>query len=325
MNERLGVINYKIILFSVYLSFSLCIESVPADEPAVYPMAVFQFQERGKEVSELGAKVTDLLFARLSTEPSVYLVEREDMKQIIEEQQLNLSGLVGPAAATRVGQLTGAKILISGSVLQSDQTLYLIAKVIGTETSRVLGASAKGTLSDELDKLVDELAKQVVELMNSRAGELVAKPVTREDRLAKIKDALGKSNLPSIAVNVSERHIGQSTIDPAAATELEFLFTESGFKVLQGVTNTKSADVMVTGEGFSEFASRHGNLISVKARLELKVIERSSGLVLFADRHVSVGIDLSEQIAGKAALQEAASQLALRLLPALARISEDIK
>ena len=325
MNERLGAIDYKTILFSTYLLFSLCVESVRADEPAVYPTAVFQFQERGKDVSELGAKVSDLLFARLSAEPTAYLVEREDMKKIIEEQQLNLSGLVNPAAATRVGQLTGAKILISGSILQTDQTQYLIAKVIGTETSRVLGASAKGTVGDELDELVDELAKQVVELMNSRAGELVAKPVTREDRIAKIKEALGKSSLPSIAINVSERHIGQSTIDPAATAELEFLFMESGFNVLEGLTSTKSADVIVTGEGFSEFANRHGNLISVKARLELKAIERSSGQLLFADRHVSVGIDLSEQIAGKSALQEAASQLAQRLLPALAKFSEGKK
>lgn len=73
------------------------------------------------------------------------------MKRLIEEQQLNLSGLVNPAVATRVGQRTEAKILVNGSVLQTDETLYLIAKVIGTETSRVLGASSKGTVRDELD------------------------------------------------------------------------------------------------------------------------------------------------------------------------------
>ena len=45
----------------------------------VYPVAVFAFQERGREVSELGKQVTDLLFANLAVNPDLYLVEREDL------------------------------------------------------------------------------------------------------------------------------------------------------------------------------------------------------------------------------------------------------
>jgi TolB-like protein len=294
-----------------------------ADKVKIYPLAIFPFQERGRDVSELGAQVTDLLFANLAAEPDLYLVEREDLQKILDEQELNLSGLVNPETATKVGHLTGAKILVTGSVLQVDETLYVIAKVIGTETSRVLGASAKGGARDEMDGLVEELAGKVAEVVSTRADDLVAKPVTREDQLAALKKKLGGGQRPTVSIDISEQHVGQATIDPAAETELALFCREAGFQVLDRQEGQQKADVLITGEGFSEFAARHGNLVSVKARLEVKAIDRETGRVLAIDRHVSIGVDLSEQIAGKTALQDAAASLAAAVLPKLVEPAQD--
>ena len=299
---------------------ALCVQAADKDKKEkskVYPVAIFPFQERGREVSELGNKATDLLFANLVVAPELYLVERADLKKILDEQELNVSGLVDPATATKVGQLTGAKILVTGSVLQVDTSLYVIAKVIGTETSRVLGASVKGGVRDDLGGLVEELGKKVNELVATRSGELVAKPVTREDQLADLKKKLGGGKRPTVVIDVKERHVGQVTIDPAAETELALLCSEAGFQVLDRQEGKQKADVLITGDGFSEFAARHGNLVSVKARLEFKAIDRATGRLLAIDRHVSIGVDLSEQLAGKNALQDAAAELAGRILPKL--------
>jgi len=62
------------------------------DEPAIYPVAILPFQDRGRDAAELGPKVTDLLFAQLIAKPDLYLVEREDIKKLFDEQELNLSG-----------------------------------------------------------------------------------------------------------------------------------------------------------------------------------------------------------------------------------------
>jgi TolB-like protein len=299
---------------------ALCVQAADKDtkeKSKVYPVAIFPFQERGREVSELGNKATDLLFANLAAEPELYLVERADLKKILDEQELNVSGLVDPATATKVGQLTGAKILVTGSVLQVDTSLYVIAKVIGTETSRVLGASVKGGVRDDLGGLVEELGKKVNELVATRSAELVAKPVTREDQLADLKKKLGGGKRPTVVIDVKERHIGQVKIDPAAQTELALFCSEAGFQVLERQEGKQKADVLITGEGFSEFAARHGNLVSVKARLEVKAVDRATGRLVAIDRHVSIGVDLSEQLAGKNALQDAAAELAGRILPKL--------
>ena len=81
----------------------------------------------------------------------------------------------------------------------------------------------------------------------------------------------------------------------------------------------KKADIILKGEGFSEFAGRfqHGNLVTVKARLEVKAIDRATDKVIAIDRQTTVEVDLTEQIAGKKALQEAAAQIAERMLPKL--------
>ena len=295
-----------------------------ADDPlAVTPVAILPFQERGRDAAELGPQVTDLLFAKLVANPDMYLVEREDINKLLEEKELNLSGLVNPGQAVQVGHLTGAKIIVTGSVVIAGDSQYLVAKVIGTETSRVLGASAKGRIDDDLDGLVEKLAESVALTISERASELIAKPVVPEDRIAAISKALGDRKRPSVWIEITERHIGQATIDPAAETELASICRELGFDVIDHKEgNRNSADVLLVGEGFSQFASRHGNLISVKGRVELKAVNRETGKVLATDRQVSLAVDLAEQVAGKAALQEAAANIAGRLLPKIVELEQ---
>src|SRR5690348_15542401 len=104
----------------VYAALSVSGISIGADvqHDQIYPVAVLMFQERGSEVKELGGKVTDLVFAGLAASPQLYLVDREDLKKTLAEQELNLTGMVKPAEATKVGQLTGARIIVTGSVMQ---------------------------------------------------------------------------------------------------------------------------------------------------------------------------------------------------------------
>ena len=49
----------------------------------------------------------------------------------------------------------------------------------------------------------------------------------------------------------------------------------------------------------------------------MKAIDRRTGRVLAVDRQTTVALDLTEIIAGKTALQEAAAKIAERMLPKL--------
>jgi hypothetical protein len=62
-----------------------------------------------------------------------------------------------------------------------------------------------------------------------------------------------------------------------------------------------------------------GNLISCKSRLEIKVRDVATGNILVEDRQTNVGVDVAEQTAAKTALENAADELAERLIPKLGK------
>ena len=284
-----------------------------------FPIAILPFKTRDKQDHEIGEKVTDLVFSHLVIDSELLLVDREDLGKVLEETELNLSGLVNPNEAIQIGNLTGAKILVTGSVFEVDDSVYVVAKIIGTETSKVIGASVKGDVDDRLDELVATLGKEIIASIKKNSTLLVAKPVDAKSRIAAIKKALGNGKLPIVFVSVEEQHVGQKSFDPAAQTELTLILKECGFQVIDSSEgNPSQAEVVITGEGLSEYAARNGNLTSVKARLEIKAVDRESDQVIAIDRQTRMAVELGENLAGKQALQEAVADIAERLIPIIA-------
>ena len=289
----------------------------PAPPPAVYPAAIFAFQERGTDVKEFGGKIADLLNALLSANPDMLIVDRAEMAKMLTEQEINAAGLAKPEEATKIGQLTGAKLLITGSVFTAGKKLYLTTKIIGTETTRVVAEQVSGAATDDLGALTEALAVKISQRIAKDSNLLMPKPVTDKDLIAELKAKLGEGQRPTVTVNITERHVGAPTIDPAANTELVLFCKETGFKVLDNSIGVKPPPLKITGEGMSEFATRIGDLVSVRARLEVKVIDPATDEVITVDRQTVILVGVTELIAGKEALQKAASTIALRLLPKL--------
>ena len=121
-----------------------------------------------------------------------------------------------------------------------------------------------------------KLADAVDESVTKNAEKLVPKPVAVADRIAEFGKKLGKGGASGrCSCRWRERHIGQPAVDPAAQTEVMRFAKETGFEIVDPDEGGKSkADVLVTGEGFSEVAGRVGGLVSVRARVELKAVDR---------------------------------------------------
>src|ERR1035438_7839670 len=209
----------------------LAISSARASD-TVLTVAIFDFESKDEAVHDLGAKVAGLLNARLSAEPEIITVERTELAKALGEQELGLSGTVSPDTAAKIGHLTGAKVLVTGRVFKADKELILVAKIIGTETSRVYGELVKGTASISLTDLSADLAKKIASTISEKGDTLVAKIESREGRIAKLKQSLKQGKLPAVSVKVGERHFGQPVIDPAAETELGMILKECGFTLV---------------------------------------------------------------------------------------------
>ena len=297
--------------------------SLADDDVAATPIsaAVVKFKDGTDGSKGTADKVTDLLAAELATTPELLLVERDDLERILKEHELTLSGAVAADEAIRVGKLTGARLLITGSVIDTGNDRYVVAKVIGTETTRVLGASAKGKIDDNLGDLVEKVAAEVSKAVRERGKSILPAPETHDDRLARLKKLMGDGARPAVMVKIKESHSGLPKIDPAAETEVTLWCKELGLPTIDPAAGNESdAEYLILGEGLSELVARRGNLVSVRARLELKIVNRKSGEIVAIDRQMVRLVEATEVIAGKEALQQAAAILAERLLPKLSSV-----
>lgn len=321
MKQNLIALMAAVLLHGALVTHAATNDAAPAAVNAnngVLTVAVFDFDSKDEAVRDLGPKVATLLNASLSASPDLITVERAELDKALGEQELGLSGTVSPDTAAKVGQLTGAKVLITGRVFKVDNQTLIVAKVIGTETSRVYGEMVQGGSGASIVDLAAQLAEKISGVVAEKGSTLVARVPTLEERVAKIKQALAGKKLPVVAVHISERHYGPAIIDPAAQTELIHLLQQCGFQVADGNSKLKP-EVEISGEAFSAFGMRKGNLISCKSRIEIKASEVATGKLLGVDRQTSVGVDIAEQTAAKTALENATDTLAERLLPKLVK------
>jgi len=287
---------------------------------AVYPAAVFDFTEKGQQVHGYGNTISTLIFAQLSANPQIVLVDREQMEKLEGEAVLTLSGAVSTNEAIQVGQLTGAKIIITGTVFDVDSSLMIVSRIIGTETSRVLGATVQGQPGEKLPALAAKLAEQIAGVITQNGDQLVAKAQSRDDAIESLRKQLSGKKKPSLKIEISERNQNVGMAESSAETEIAAYASAAGFEVLdKGSEQSKRADIIIKGQGYAENATRKGDLIGVRARLEISAVDTASGVVITAERETDVQIDLGEMTASKKAMANAAGRIATRLLPKLTK------
>lgn len=159
-----------------------------------------------------------------------------------------------------------------------------------------------------------------------------------QDDLSAIGLLMLQKHKPRVMVVIPEQHLTRRRVpDPAGETEIIKRLLQKGFKVvdqsqvkriryndqvraaLTGDDKTAAkiglqygAEVIIIGEAFSEFATKGGvlgNMISCRARVEARAIRTDTGEIIAAEGKQAAGIDISENIAGKKALQNAGGQL----------------
>jgi hypothetical protein len=160
----------------------------------------------------------------------------------------------------------------------------------------------------------------------------------------------GKKPKMRIMVVIPEIHITRKIPDPAGETEIIRKLLEKGFdvvdqqmvaairyeeivskaikdeKVAVAIGRDYGADVIIIGEAFSEFVGRlPGDMISCRARVEARAIKVDTGSIIGSDGRHGSGLDISENVAAKKALQQAASELADYFIGKLSTIGQEVK
>ncbi len=302
-------------LLPVFLSlFCICPATGRCDDPPLIALAVLDFEHADRQQPELGKNAADLLSVELMSEPGFILVERSRMNDTLSEHEINLSGLVDSSSAVKLGKLTGAQVLVSGRIFDMGEQRYVVVRTVSTRTGRIFADKAVLKPDEDLSDAIEALAAKVTKRLEDHTVALLGDGGSKEQRIEKLQGWTKEKVLPTVSVRIPEVHMGAAIPDPAAETEILWVLTQLGFKVLE--PGTGKPDITITGEAFSERGLVKGNLVSCLARLEVKAVNRK-GEVVFVDRESTVAVDLATNIAAKSALQKAGLEMSYKLVPAL--------
>ncbi len=265
----------------------------------------FEARTRAGEQNADGKSIAELVSIALLETGSADLVERAELDKAMNELQLSAVGLVDKNTQLKLGKLIGAKILITGSMFKSGNKNYLVAKIIGTETSRVFGCSVSG--KDDFAAMTAELAPKIAKLLEEKGDKLLPAMETDESVYDRLKNTVrGKQRKAYVSV---KEDIFVEVPDPAAETELKKLLIQLGFQL---VDSKQDADFIVTGEAFAANSGNFHKFTSASARVELSITDKSGNiLAVGAARDTLAGA--SYLIAAKEALAQAALRNAAEL------------
>jgi len=162
-------------------------------------IAVMTFENGGSygqdaEVFDaLRVGMQQMLMTELAQNNALRIVDRAQLKSLLEEQDLGASGRVDPNTAARIGKVVGAKYMVFGSFIDFYGDFRVDARIINTETSEFVQAARVRDKREKLYDLVVELGEQITHNLS-----LPALP-------AEVREARASRDIPAEAVTLYSR------------------------------------------------------------------------------------------------------------------------
>lgn len=105
-------------------------------------VTVLDFTDLQGGGSELGKYIAEELTVNLVMNKKDFsILDRANLKSILQEHKLTATGLVDPENAKKLGQFAGVDTLIIGTIVPMNNNVQLTAKLITTDTAEIIGAA----------------------------------------------------------------------------------------------------------------------------------------------------------------------------------------
>ncbi|MBM9500641.1 penicillin-binding protein activator LpoB [Leptospira sp. 201903071] len=129
-------------------------ESSLPDRKNSLKMAILPLLNENGSVTDLGSYIAGQLLIQMNEPGKLILVEKSQLNRLIDEQTFQKSGLVLSDKSLEIGKISGADLILLGSVQFSDQTFVLQLRVVSLQSGEIL-ALGEGVF-DSNDALYDQ-------------------------------------------------------------------------------------------------------------------------------------------------------------------------
>jgi TolB-like protein len=133
-----------------------------AQEPDLPTVAVLDFaglmMGDGNAAVPLGKTVSAMLVTEFSERPGMQVIERQQLNEMLREQDLALSGRVDESSAIEIGKLLGAQYVLTGQATDIVGNLRMDIRAVDVETSEIVAVLKLSGLTTDLFSLIVKLA-----------------------------------------------------------------------------------------------------------------------------------------------------------------------
>lgn len=140
--------------------------AAPAQVAVVAPLHVGSTDPGERQ---LGESLGEVLAVALADQKNLVVVERQKLRNVLDEQKLSVSGLVDPATAAKVGKLLLADLVVAGSIVETGGGKFHYAVyVIAVDGQRILGSVQMDGPRSDVERISMELAPKVAALSGTK-------------------------------------------------------------------------------------------------------------------------------------------------------------
>lgn len=132
-------------------------------------LAVFPFTNGGsfgpekEDLAALEVGIQQMLLTELAQNPALRVVERSQLRSILEEQDLVRSGHVDPSTAARIGRLVGARYVVTGAFMDVYGAFRLDGRIVDVETGEILKTEEIRNRKENLYQMLVDMATRITE------------------------------------------------------------------------------------------------------------------------------------------------------------------
>jgi len=152
-------------------------EPTPKPKPTV---AILYMDYTGKDEQLVVLKkgLAQMLISDLSSVPTVQIVERDRLQDIMDELQLGTSAKIDPATANKLGKLLGARYMVLGGFFDLLGTLRVDARLVEVETGKVIRSVGAQGKEDAFLDIEQKIVADLTTIFTSADIDAPPAPVT---------------------------------------------------------------------------------------------------------------------------------------------------
>ncbi|MDH5681044.1 MAG: FlgO family outer membrane protein [Spirochaetota bacterium] len=154
-------------LLAIFLFTFLFTQGYSQTKSRAIVILPFKVVSANDKLNYLGKGIPDILITTLSHGEGINIVERDRISDVMKELELTQTDLFSESNAVKVGQLTGSRYIITGTLTVIEDYVRIDSRIIDIESGKVIKgfsetASEKKYIFNSVDKLSAQMANYLL-------------------------------------------------------------------------------------------------------------------------------------------------------------------